>query len=209
MDQPRRRTANVRYFSERMRPRNKGSARSSPRQIVALRLNDFATLFRSRYGVMLPNDDAGRDDLEPVMHHLAALPHPARRAEFWIEVWAPWLTVKEQRQIIAQGIAGARAWSADQLAWRYRITKEERRMLGLTTIGAIDQGKAARTKQRRARDRQRKANDRRAKGLVPRQQYEANAASRTKPWEAEGISRATWYRRKRASPETDTGPSTA
>lgn len=30
---------------------------------------------------------------------------------------------------------------------------------------------------------------------LPREQYLANALTRTKPWEALGMSRATWYRR--------------
>lgn len=30
---------------------------------------------------------------------------------------------------------------------------------------------------------------------LPRAEYEANAISRAKPWEALGMSRATWYRR--------------
>ena len=30
---------------------------------------------------------------------------------------------------------------------------------------------------------------------LPREEYLANALTRTKPWEAMGISRATWYRR--------------
>ena len=29
----------------------------------------------------------------------------------------------------------------------------------------------------------------------PREDYEANAVSRAKPWEALGMSRATWYRK--------------
>lgn len=32
----------------------------------------------------------------------------------------------------------------------------------------------------------------------PRAEYEANSAERTRPWETEGVSRATWYRRRRA-----------
>jgi hypothetical protein len=31
----------------------------------------------------------------------------------------------------------------------------------------------------------------------PRDEYEAQSVSRRKPWEAEGISRATWYRRQK------------
>lgn len=30
---------------------------------------------------------------------------------------------------------------------------------------------------------------------VPRDEYEANSISRAKPWEAMGMSRATWYRK--------------
>ena len=30
---------------------------------------------------------------------------------------------------------------------------------------------------------------------VPREEYEANSITRAKPWEALGMSRATWYRK--------------
>lgn len=199
------RKANVKWFSERMKRRR---ARASPQQIVSLRLADFAKLLRSRYsGTVLPDDDAGRDDIEPVIHHLAALTHPARRAAHWLELWAPWLTLAETNTIITTAIANARPWTADQLAWRYRVTKEERTMLGLTTIGAIDQGKAARTKRRKERDRARKRAKRQAAGATPRTTYEAHSLEHTKPWLAEGMSRAKWYRKRHR--ETETGPATA
>lgn len=165
-------------------------------QLAALRIADLSTLFRSRYGMTLPDDDAGRDDIRLAMDHLASLPHPARAMTRWLETWAPWLTLAEHRQTIADGIAQQRHWKADALAWRLRLTKEERRMLGITTIGAIDEGKAARTKRRKDRDRERKQAKRRAAGAVPRHQYEAGSAQAAKPWIAEGISRATWYRRR-------------
>lgn len=186
------------------RYKRKGLRRSSPRQIVPLRLRDFATLFRSRYGLQLPDDDAGRDDLEPVIHHFAKLPDAGRRIALWLEQWAPWMTLAEQRAAITQGIATCRAWSADQLAWRYRVTLEQRTVLGLTTIGAIDCGKGERTKRRKARERKRKAAARQAAGAKPRAVYEAASAKRAKPWAELGISRRTWYRRKRG-----TGPATA
>jgi predicted DNA-binding transcriptional regulator AlpA len=34
----------------------------------------------------------------------------------------------------------------------------------------------------------------------PRAEYEAQSASRTRPWEKLGISRATWYRRGKPQP---------
>lgn len=200
---PSMRHANVKWFSDKQKPRGRRQRLASPQQIVSLRLHELARLFGSRYRTMvLPDDDAGRDDIEPVIHHLAALRQPARRAEQWLRLWAPWLTIAEQHTIITEAIAGARPWTADQLAWRYRVTREERTMLGLTTIGAIDYGKAARTKRRRDRDKSRKAAARRAAGIKPRREYEASAIERAKPWEAEGISRRTWYRRRGTSPAT-------
>lgn len=208
--QPRHLPANVKWFSTRQKPGRR--RRASPQQIVALRLHEFARLFSSRYGKpQLPDDDSGREDIEPVIHHLASLKQPARRCGYWLDLWAPWLSRAESAEMISRGIATARPWKADQLAWRYRVTKEERTMLGLTTIGAIDHGKAARTKRRKDRDRQRKAQARRAAGAKPRADYLAASKASAKPWEDEGISRASWYRRKRNNPsrETETGPATA
>lgn len=193
MEQPERKpAAQVRYFSTRQkRRRNRGS----PAQIVALRLADLSTIFRARYGITLPDDDAGRDDAELAVHHLAGLAHPKGRITQWLKLWAPWLTLAEQDTIISNAITNRRHWTADQLAWRLRLTMEERTLLGITTIGAIDQGKAARTKRRKERERQRKAAQRRAAGMKPRAEYVQASVARAKPWIAEGISRASWYRR--------------
>jgi len=191
--EPAKRPVTVRYFSDLQKAKRK---LATPMQIASLRIADLSRLFRSRYGVTLPDDDAGRDDIKLAVDHLASLPHPARAITRWLENWAPWLTLAEHRQIIADGIAGQRHWKADALAWRLRLTEEERRMLGITTIGAVDMGKAARTKRRRDRDRERKATKRKAAGAVPRREYEANSTEKAKPWIAEGVSRATWYRRR-------------
>ncbi|WP_354011523.1 replication protein [Endozoicomonas lisbonensis] len=47
----------------------------------------------------------------------------------------------------------------------------------------------------RTRDRLRKEKKRRAAGVVDRATWEASALSQTKPWEALGMSRRTWYRK--------------
>jgi len=36
----------------------------------------------------------------------------------------------------------------------------------------------------------------------PRADYEEQSLSRAKPWEAEGVSRATWYRRRKEKTES-------
>jgi hypothetical protein len=191
------RRSNVKWFSDKQKPKHKASRRT-PMQLVALRLNDLASIFRSRYGVTLPDDDAGRDDLEVAINHLASLARPRRYIANWIGLWAPWLTAKEQQDMVGAALANPQHWKADNLAWRLRLTAEERRMLGVTTIGAIDENKAARTKRRRKLDRERKAKARRAKGAKPRKDYEAQSVEQAMPWLDEGISRATWYRRRSA-----------
>lgn len=179
-------------------------------QLVALRLNDLARLFRARWGAALPDDDSGRDDLKIALNHLACLPHARGPIAHWIEIWAPWLTVREQSEIVPPILANPQRWKADALAWRLRLTAKERTMLGITTIGAIDESKAQRSKNRRIKDKQRKDAIRRAKGAKPRHEYEAQSISRRKPWTAEGISRATWYRRRRETiAPSETCPSTA
>ena len=62
-------------------------------------------------------------------------------------------------------------------------------------IGTIDMTPEERKQKRKLRDRDRKRSARRANGLTSRDQYLAtNSKSRRKPWEAAGVSRATYYR---------------
>lgn len=205
MDKPLRKSR-VRWFSDRQKRKRNG--RRSPRQLVSLRLHDLAKLFRHRYGVELPDDDAGRDDLAVAINHIVCLLYPRRHAANWIDLWAPWLSAAEQRRIVDLAIADTQYWTADELAWRLRVTKEERRMLGLTTIGAIDETTGDRAARRLEKQRERQAKYRHDNGAKPR----AKSVSRIKPWVSEGISRATWYRRKRGIETTsacETSSSTA
>lgn len=206
MDKPLRKSR-VRWFSDKQKRKRK--SRRSPRQLVSLRLNDLAKLFRHRYGVELPDDDAGRDDLAVAINHISSLQHPRRHAANWIDLWAPWLTATEQRRMVDAAIADPQYWTADALAWRLGITAKEREMIGVTTIGAIDETCEERAARRRERERQRMERTRRAKGVKPRHEYLEQAKQRVRPWVSQGISRATYYRRKRQNETPETGPGTA
>lgn len=194
----RRGRANVRWLSNRQKGKRK--RRRSPRALVGLRLNDLGALFRWSYGITLPDDDAGRDDLFIAVNHLAGLPQPHKAITNWVEIWAPWLGDEERDAIIDRTVGNRQVWKADELGQRLRLTKEVRKMLGITTIGAIDETKAERMKQRRAYQREHKTKVRRAKGATPR----SESKSARKPWVAEGVSRASWYRQQRRlrQPET-------
>lgn len=181
--------------------RYKRRKKRPPPPLVGLRIRDLNRLLTARYGEVLPDDDAGRDDVEVIVHHLAqyATGHPARRINEWCRLRAPWLSIAELDALTIAAVTKPKRWRADKLAWRMRLTEQDRKALKITTIGAIDLGKAERTKRRRERERNRKMAKRRAKGMKSRAEYEKNSANRTKPWAAEGISRAAWYRRRKAA----------
>lgn len=85
----------------------------------------------------------------------------------------------------------------DTLINLFRITAEEQRQL--KTI--VSQAEAA------ERHRKREEARRRAAGAVDRETYEQSSLSRQKPWEALGMSRASWYRAgKPAAPALETSP---
>ncbi len=86
----------------------------------------------------------------------------------------------------------------DTLINLFQITDNEQR--ALRTLISQDMAKE--------RDRERHTARRRAAGAVDRATYEANSASRQKPWEALGMSRRSWYRAGKPDPsENGTSPS--
>lgn len=190
MAAPRAHNSNVKW---------KGKARrKQPRpSIQSIRVSELSRLFTRRYGEILPDDDAGRDDAAIMCHHLAALHgDPRPKVMGFIELRCPWMPIAEAKALLVETIAKPRRWRADKLAWRLRLTHADRTTLKITTIGAIDKAKSARWHERQERARLAKEERRRAAGAKARAEYEAAATSRAQPWKALGISRRTWYRRQ-------------
>jgi hypothetical protein len=97
-----------------------------------------------------------------------------------------------------QAKCGVHLISMRRLGEMLNLTAAEREVCRIRTIDAVDETrderKARLAKAQKAADREAK---RAKRGRVAREVYEGSSLSKTKPWEAEGISRATWYRRKR------------
>jgi len=175
--------------------------------IHLLRMREIEKVITSRYGREVPETD-DPSIIEAVAYAINAhcqkvggdFPDALRN---WCAVWAPWANARAGeiiRPILNTLVRRRHDLHADKLARLLHVSFNEREMLGLNTIGACDippEIRRAIVKNRkRKRDRARQAAIREAEGRQNRTSYEGESLSRTKPWEAEGISRRTWYRRR-------------
>ena len=165
-----------------------------------LRNGALLKLFRSRYGYALPDDDAGREDLWLlVMNVSLAATEPEKKMRHVIEVWAPWMSV-EEREAYVQHVWGLdkyeRTSTGREIGQRLGLTNVERERLKLWPFKPIDATDEEIAERRKTRKRERLAQKRREKGIRTRADYLAGLASKPKPWEAEGVSRSNWYRKR-------------
>src|SRR5664280_1858227 len=188
----RRRTIAAHYeaLARDKRPRNSTRFSLSP-----LRLSELQRLFVHRRGVQLPDDDAGADDLVLAFHQIAGGGfNVINRCIKWAIVWAPWCSHADAAALATEIAAQPRPLKARALGERLGLTDYERTALKIRTIRPIDVTDACLAERRNQKDRDRKALRRQ-----PARAAKPAPASQTKPWEAEGIDRATWYRRKAKS----------
>jgi hypothetical protein len=163
-----------------------------------IRVAELDRLFEHRYGPTLPDDDAGRDDTWIMVHHIALMSVDVeKRIRSWLARRTPWMQPDEIEAMITNVFAKAVRWRAETLGKRVRLTWIERCALRIGTFRAFDMSKAESDAIRIKNKRIGKTAKRRRSGIKPRHQYEANAIGHGKPWIAEGISKATWYRRQR------------
>ena len=172
------------------------------------RINEIEMVLWDRYpDRILPDDDAGYDDLRIVLHHIGRHtgPNVESTMRMWIAKYTPWLDEDEGDALVRYYIASKKKLpKADTLARFMGLNYADRKRIGraygkaIRTIGAIDATKAERKAMRKAEqrlaDKARQQDARRAASAKPH----AESQARTKPWEAEGISRPTYYRRQKA-----------
>jgi hypothetical protein len=179
------------------------------RFITFMRVGDLESIFEDRYGLHLPDDDAGRDDLVVMANHLAhyggAPETVVGRVVEWAALHAPTISTDRVTALASKVAARPIKWSADKLAWRMRLTMEDRTRLGITTIGAFDVGKKDRPEWLAAHHRKRKADDRRSEGVPTRAEWLANSDTANEWWKAMGMSRRTWYRKGKPMSEAGHG----
>lgn len=144
----------ARRYAWQAQQKRRGENTDRPRLITLIRLRELERLFQYRYGRMLPNDDAGIDDLTVAAHHVAHLGGDiVGHIVAWARVWAPWLPADESRALAHQVAADPRKFTAGALAWRVGLSGAERTALKITTIQAVGTDPV---EERKRKDRERK-----------------------------------------------------
>lgn len=165
-----------------------------------LRYGDLVKILRCRYGYVLPDDDAGREDLYELLLPVSLGQGHARKMKHVVQLWAPWMSAHEAEELLDRVNRTPdylRKPKAKLLGERLNLLNKEREAWGIRTIRPVDMTEAQLQEQSKAKDRDRKERRRRKSGRKPREVYLANSLSRSKPWERDGISRRTWERRQR------------
>lgn len=83
-------------------------------------------------------------------HHMGGLPDAPRRITAWLGDRTPWIKGIDRERLVSEVTQCPLKWSADKLAWKIRLTDEQRTRLKITTIGAIDVSKEQRAARRKA-----------------------------------------------------------
>jgi hypothetical protein len=185
--------------------------------IAVLRIHELRRYLSLRYGDVLPDDDAGRQDLTILLNHIAQnRDEPGGRMLAVIQPWAPWMTSAEAEELVAMILKKPRKYTPGRLGELLRLTEAERELLKITTVRAIDEttdagmSDDAMKAKRQREDREVKTAKRRSEGAVTREEYETKSKTRTEPWKQLNMSRSTYYRKlKAAELPSETGPSAA
>ncbi len=168
-------------------------------------LRDLEDIIRHRHGATVPETDDATiyGDVAAILHLITDRDGIEKSFPAWCSRWMPWASRDLVDQMLYDHLRQHyRAPCDDSLARMIRLSYAERQELGITTFGSHDVAKKDRAKlqaqHRRERDKARKTTIRRKRGSMTRAAYEANSASRRKPWDQLGMSRSKYYRHRRA-----------
>jgi hypothetical protein len=169
-------------------------------RIAAKRIKDIERYLAGRYGRVVPDDDAGREDLVILLNHLAQNPvDPQAKMRAAVHSWAPSMDHDEMLALVEMIAKKPRRYRAKTLGRLMRITVQEHATWELESIWAHTTTEEDMKAKELNRERDRKRTKRRRKGMVPREEYlAANCKSRAEPWKALQVSRAKYYRMLKA-----------
>ena len=155
-----------------------------------LRRAEVGRLLHDRYGDgrPLPDTTDTRRDAGVMLEHLAYL--PPRYLQIWIADNAPWCTTAMVKLAMRKRVS----LKADAVGRRLCLTSADRNRLKIRTIGAIDCTKDERAELRKQKRAAREKVRRAKAGATPRE----TSIECQKPWRDLGISRRTYYSRKKA-----------
>jgi hypothetical protein len=178
---------------------------SKSERMRRLRLGDLLRCCRHRFGAVLPDDTAGYTHLIELLLPISLGPEPARIMQNVIEVMAAW---SERDETLIASILTmperVRRPTAKAIGKRLNVTNAERERGRLWTIHPIDMTDRQMAEQSKAKKRARDERRRQQRGAKSRQAWLAASLTKQKPWQAEEISRRTWYRRRQKT--GGTGP---
>lgn len=169
------------------------------RSISSIRLTEIRKLLSHRAtrlsgaSLIAEEERALRAALPSIVDPTARAHGPGLAVE-WAALWCPNLLELRGAAWIERLEAG-RHLRADPLGRLLSLTTDERTLLGIRTIGAIDKPKSKRKADRKMKDREYQRQKRLEKGAKPR----SRSLSALKPWEEAGVSRATWYRQHKTT----------
>jgi hypothetical protein len=108
--------------------------------LTVLRVCQLESYLRLRYGAILPDDDAGREDLVILLNHAAHnRDNPQGKMIGFIRRWAPWMAPAEAEALGAMILEKPRLYSPKRLGELLRLTERERDLIGGTTIRPVDE----------------------------------------------------------------------
>jgi hypothetical protein len=171
-------------------------------QLQALRrINDLTRIYRDQYPAGLPHNGLGFKYAKYMIRTKAFVDSLAKR-EKWLDRYAPFLSADERTKILGY----SPHWYSDKsLGDHLELYDEDRERLQAWTIAACDVTREERDAINVEKNRRRQEQHRRKNQSKPRAEYLAEVKG-TEPWKDEGVSRATWYRRRK---DCETGSVTA
>jgi hypothetical protein len=178
-----------------LRNREAGSdKRTQPFRIETKRIRDVNKVLDLRHEGRADPSSA-QSLAEFVVHLFSDLDGHPKKFRGWAKRRAPSLSLAVVEALIVDAEDGQEPWDAAKVGRLLNLSWTDRHKLKAWHILPYDRSVAALAEDRRINKRERDRERRLKAGAKPR----AESAATTKPWDAQGISERTFYRRKRAA----------